>query len=293
MRLLAFALLLLALSAATPSRAQGPNRAGVVVQFGDGSVVTRCVRFSEESITGYELLRRARLPIVVEFGSFGAAICKIGAEGCTFPREPCFCQCQTLGAGCTYWVYSQLKDGRWVISGLGASNRTVRDGDVDGWAWGKGDGNTGVAPLSVTLDQICNTNAPTMTIATATLEPTPQATPEPVSATPDATSEPTALIPFSTSKAQTATPLPTATATPMATETPAARPSPTVATVASATSAPTLPKADDPESAAQDGQAAPNLMGYVVFGIITLGLVIGIAAMRRSNTSAAGRGGPA
>jgi hypothetical protein len=45
-------LILLASLIASPSRAQGPNHAALVVQFGDGSVISRCVAFNDGSITG-------------------------------------------------------------------------------------------------------------------------------------------------------------------------------------------------------------------------------------------------
>lgn len=253
--------------AAVPAQAQTQNRAGVVVQFSDGSVTTRCVAFSEDAITGYELLRRARLPIAIEFGSFGPAVCKIGHEGCAFPNEPCFCQCQTLGAGCAYWLYSQLKDGAWTISGLGAGARQVRDGDVDGWAWGKGDGNTGVVPVSVTLDQICS--AGVLAAATSTsLQPTaePSSTPEPTTA-----DEPE---PLPLSVTYTPSPSPSGRAVAL---TPTVAGEPTV--VASPPPATSVPISPTP-SATSNQQPATNTLDYVAFGVIALGLVIGLAAMR-------------
>ena len=39
------------------ARAQDQNQAGLVVVFGDGRVERQCVAFTEESISGYELLR--------------------------------------------------------------------------------------------------------------------------------------------------------------------------------------------------------------------------------------------
>ncbi|MDQ7028470.1 MAG: hypothetical protein Q9O62_01170 [Ardenticatenia bacterium] len=48
-----------------PATAQEPNRAGVVVQHGDGTVRAACVLFPEPEISGAELLRRSGLDVVV------------------------------------------------------------------------------------------------------------------------------------------------------------------------------------------------------------------------------------
>ncbi len=243
-----------------PARAQTQNRAGVVVQFSTGSTLSRCVQVSEESITGYELIRRARIPIVVEFGSVGAAVCKIHNEGCSFPSQSCFCQCETLGAGCTYWGYSQLKDNAWTVSGLGAGNRQVRNGDVDGWRWGKGDGDSGEVPVSVTFDSVCGatTIAPAQSQATTT--PTQ---PAPTQVVPTATVvQPTEVV--------------TSAATSRPTEAPSATLLPTAKTV-TATPQPTAPVV---EPVVQDA-GAPNLLPYAAFGAIALGLVVMLLLTRR------------
>jgi hypothetical protein len=154
-----------AIAWATQARAQTQNRAGLIVQMADGSVVTRCVSFSEDSLTGYELLSRANLPLVLEMTGMGPAVCKIADTGCDFPQQSCFCQCNTLDASCTYWTYAQIKEGEWRPSPLGAAGSKVRNGDVDGWRWGKGDGTTGENPPTRTIDEICNA-APAQASAT-------------------------------------------------------------------------------------------------------------------------------
>jgi hypothetical protein len=145
-----------ALAWAAQARAQTQNRAGLVVQMADGSVETRCVSFSEDSLSGYELLSRAGLPLRVEVSGMGPAVCKIGGTGCNYPQQSCFCQCNTLDASCTYWTYAQIKAGAWRASPLGAAGSRVRNGDVDGWKWGKGDGTTMDHPPALSLDAICN-----------------------------------------------------------------------------------------------------------------------------------------
>jgi hypothetical protein len=114
-------------------RAQAPNQVGLVVQFSDGSTVTRCVSFSEPEISGYEVLVRSGLSIVAATSpGVGTAICKIEDEGC--PAENCFCQCQ--GATCVYWSYWHLSGDAWSYSNVGASGYQVVHGQVEGWHLG-------------------------------------------------------------------------------------------------------------------------------------------------------------
>ena len=40
-----------------------PHQAGLVVVHGDGKVVSECIAFSEESISGAALLRRSAMPM--------------------------------------------------------------------------------------------------------------------------------------------------------------------------------------------------------------------------------------
>jgi len=145
--------------------AQPSNRVGLVIAYGDGSVVTRCIAFDEAEISGYEVLRRAGLSVVTAFDSgLGAGVCKIEHQGC--PRASCM-TCDTPN----YWSYWHLTGGAWVYSQLGASSYTVQNGEVEGWRWGTGD-----PPPVVPFDQIC---APP-----ATDTPTPTATPVPPTNTP-------------------------------------------------------------------------------------------------------------
>ncbi len=176
---------------ATGTRAQAPHRAGLVVRFSDDRVITRCVEFTEESITGEELLRRAGLRIVSEYNpGLGAAICQIEGVGCNYPAVPCFCQCQ--GAECVYWAYYYLANGQWVYSGFGVSNRQVHDGDVEGWSWGPGSVSGATAPPLFTLDQICAPPATSTPTATPTSPPPATFTPWPTTTAPPPTAAPTA-----------------------------------------------------------------------------------------------------
>ena len=159
------------------AHADTPNRAGLVVRFGDGSLVTRCVEFSGADISGYDLLERSGLDIVAAFDSGqGAAVCQIEREGC--PAADCL-----TCAYPNYWAYWHLADGDWAYSQAGASGYRVHDGDVEGWSWGAGD-----PPPVVPFDQICappptNTPSPTNTPLPTNTPPPPTGTPVPPTAT--------------------------------------------------------------------------------------------------------------
>ncbi len=178
-------LALLALSvlgaAAGAARADGPteNRAGLVVRFGDGQVQTACLDLGASGqATGEELLRRAGLQPVMEYSALGGIVCQLGAEGCGYPEQTCWCQCK--GDPCVYWRYYQQVEGQWVYAVIGASTRVVRAGEVDGWAWGGSDEE----PPLLTLDELCaepvsaSTAAALFTLAPADLA-TPNAEPAP------------------------------------------------------------------------------------------------------------------
>lgn len=202
------ALLAALLTTVTAMARQGPppRQAGLVVVHGDGRVVTRCVTFTEEAISGADLLTRSGFAVVLSpYGGLGYGVCAIEGEGCG-PGQDCFCQCR--GATCAYWVYSHRQpDGSWALSGVGASTWMVHDGDVDGWVWG--DGST--APPILSFDAICR---PSAEVTTPGAQPTATACPTPIPAT--ATSAPTATPTSKASPTSPPTPslLPSVTATP-------------------------------------------------------------------------------
>ena len=120
-----------------------PSYVGLVIDKGDGITVTSCVTFSEEEISGLDVLERSGLEIVTSEG----AVCAIDGTGC--PASNCWCQCQ--GTPCIYWSYWHWSDGSWHYSQEGAAGYQVHDGDVEGWRWGEG----GTPPPTVSFEQIC------------------------------------------------------------------------------------------------------------------------------------------
>jgi hypothetical protein len=150
--------LLLTLTLALPAAAaaQAPadaNRAGLIVQPGDGETVIQCVAFEDHSITGMDLLERSNLPLAIDqTHGLGAIVCSIDGQGCDYPGEACFCECQ--GTPCYYWNYYYLTADGWQYGHLGATARTLGDGDVDAWVWGDTRSSRDTLP-DITFDQVC------------------------------------------------------------------------------------------------------------------------------------------
>ena len=197
---------------AAPGLAQegGPHRAGLALVHGDGRVVTRCVTFSEESISGLTLLQRSGLALEMASGGLGSAICTLDGEGC--PASDCFCRCK--GGPCAYWNYFHRNaDGSWTYSGVGASMWTLHDGDVDGWVWGDG----ATAPAALAFEDVCATGAPAAVAPTGVPTATPAPAPPPT-ATPTGvpTATPAPVPPPTTTPTSTATAVPSLTPAPAA-----------------------------------------------------------------------------
>jgi hypothetical protein len=154
-------LLTMTLGLATSYAQQPDGRAhhvAVVVQYDSGQVATRCVGFDEESISGYDALQRAGFGVIAEGSAgIGAMVCSIDGVGCDYPNESCGCKCE--GAECLYWAYSHLTDGVWRYSTLGATASRVRDGAVEGWAWGGGSVERGASPPVIGWGEVCAAQA--------------------------------------------------------------------------------------------------------------------------------------
>lgn len=255
-------ILFLALMLALPASvaAQGAqHRAGLVIRFGDGSLITRCVSFGETSISGAELLARAGLSIRVDTNSsIGAGVCRIEKQGCEQGKS-CFCQCE--GSTCAYWQYFHLQNGAWKYSNLGASLYQVSDGAVEGWAWGNN-----VAPPVMSLDQVC---------AAGPASAAPASTRVPVN-TPTATMAPTATATVAPTVVSTSSTVPT-------TVTAAAAPPTTVPP----TALPTLAMANPtpaPTATAPQGGSSSSAISLAVFGVIVLALGAWLVVQSRKRT---------
>jgi hypothetical protein len=143
---------LLVVSAAAARAQGGDNRVALVVRYEDGTVETKCISFSEPTLTGEELLQRSGLTAVIDYNALaGGAVCSIQGLGCSV--QDCFCRCQ--GADCRYWAYYHWVDGSWQYSQVGATGSQIKDGAIEGWSWGPGNFVSGTEPPVVKFEEIC------------------------------------------------------------------------------------------------------------------------------------------
>ena len=230
------------------------HHAGLVVTFGDRHSATFCVEFSEDSITGLQLLQRSGLPLVTSAGGQGSAVCGIDGEGSDDPTN-CFLPC--TGGTCLYWAYYGYVSGAWKFSQIGAGSRVVHDGDIDGWSWGSGGVSSGAIPAPP--GTLCPTDTPSPTPALPTSTPVigpPSATP--IVAQP--TSTPIVPQPSATPVAPEMTPAPTLTSEPDT-----ASSEDTVTPAADAAEPPPSPSTSPPS----DDAAAPPVQNDVAGGEVT------------------------
>jgi hypothetical protein len=281
--LAALLLFLTILGVTVPVAAQdADNQAGLVIQFGDGSLYTACVDLGTDGqATGEDLLRSASLDPVIDYNSGfgGGTVCKIGDDGCSFPADKCFCQCTMKpGEPCVYWTYFHLLDGQWRYANLGASSFIVKPGSVQAWVWGLGGVGSGVQPPNVTFEQICGDSSeatltpsvadslipterplPTRTTLSTLLPTTPEASPQPTPVTVKT------LAPSTMPESKlTALPQQTATAVRIA------------AGVAGEQLAPVDHEPPTPTPLIQEGEDGPNTANYVVFGVLVAILAGGL-----------------
>lgn len=165
-------LLLLLLIVAEAARAQDSHHAALVVRYSDERTESVCVSFSEETITGYDLLQRSGLDLASDNSGAGVKICRIDDTGC--PSGNCFCQCQ--GDPCVYWSYWQRRDGAWQYAIAGAAVNEVEDGAVEGWSWGPGSVSEAIAPPETSFEDVCAPTPPVTspTAAAASSVPGPE-----------------------------------------------------------------------------------------------------------------------
>lgn len=158
------------------------HRAGLAIFWGDNSLFTACVSYTESSLSGLELLQRSGLAVETATNpTQGTAVCKIGEVGDA--SNACF------GSMPNYWAYYQMGSNGWEYSITGAQKGKVVDGSVNAWSWGTGD-----APALITFQNICEGVAyvlPTAveipTVPTDTSVPTPVPTSVPATLPPEPT----------------------------------------------------------------------------------------------------------
>ena len=170
--------------------AAGSHRAALVVEHGDGSVVSRCVAFDASRVTGEELLNVSGIAWSGQtFGGFGEAVCAMDGEPSRYSSCP--------GADGYWAVFVVRGGGAWQLSNVGISTLTVADGDAEGFRFVPSSGNPAAPPLPAGICAPASSEPTATGTATATHTaaptPTPVNTPEPA-ATAAATGTATAVV---------------------------------------------------------------------------------------------------
>lgn len=139
------------------------HHAALVIQHASGSLITRCVAFAEDQITGLQLIDRSGVQYEAQsFGSVGIAICQLDREPSSVPPG-CF------GSG-PYWQYFHRRGGGWQTSALGAGSSALHDGDMDGWRYASG---ANQAPGNVAFASVCAAPAPPPAASATHVVPAP------------------------------------------------------------------------------------------------------------------------
>lgn len=120
---------------ANPLAADESSMAGLVVDYGNGTLTYAVVPLPEDEMSGMDLLRRSGLSLVsIEFGGLGDGVCSIEEHGCGV--GDCRRLCQTSDPNSPFWHYYVLSnEGEWEFQPRGASSSKVVPGQVDGWSW--------------------------------------------------------------------------------------------------------------------------------------------------------------
>ena len=120
--------------------AAGSNHAALVVEHGDGSVVSRCVAFDASQVTGEDLLNASGIVWSGQtFGGFGDAVCSMDGEPARYSSCP---------GNDGYWaVFVVRGGGAWQLSNVGISTLTLADGDAEGFRYVPSSANPVAPPL--------------------------------------------------------------------------------------------------------------------------------------------------
>jgi hypothetical protein len=130
------------LSVAGCAQAATVHHAALVVDNPGAITVTRCVAFTEDSITGDQLLARSGVEYATAYS--GQAVCQINNQPAQYPAT-----CWTSSS--PYWAfYVSRGGGSWAFSNLGFASQTFRDGDAEGFRYeGQSDYSVPPSPAGV------------------------------------------------------------------------------------------------------------------------------------------------
>ncbi len=241
----------------------GPNHAALVVEHGDGSVVTRCVAFDTPQITGLALLEASGVAWSGQtFGGFGVAACALDGE----PAHYSVCPGKDF-----YWAFFVSRaGGAWQFATSGMSAISLSSGDAEGFRYVPASGNAATPPAPAGVCATSGSEATPTSPATSAATPAATARPAATAASrPTATRPPAGAASPAGSAAASATPS-AASATPSG----GAEPSASTAAVAGVAGATSSSSSSD-APAASGAAPAPAQGGGLDLGLLLAAMVGG------------------
>ena len=168
--------------------ASGTHHVAVVVEHGNGTVLSRCVAFTEEQRTGEQIMQLSNIEYGMSSygGGLGNAVCQVDGEPASYPPN-------CLMSTSSYWaMFVSRAGGRWSISNAGVSSQQFSDGDALGWHYvpptggGPPPSPAGVctAPAPAPTPVVTAAPAPAVTAPAAVPPTTPPVTSAAVTAVP-------------------------------------------------------------------------------------------------------------
>lgn len=136
-----------------PVHASPIHHAALVIEHSSGRLLSRCVSFLEDQISGLQLVQRSGIEYQTRpFGSLGEAVCQLDNEPQPVPTN-CF------GTTAT-WQYFHRTAAGWTPSQAGATDSKVSDGAMDGWHYAGGGWQP---PPAMSFASVCSPPAPSPT----------------------------------------------------------------------------------------------------------------------------------
>jgi hypothetical protein len=153
----------------SPCAGAGPNHAALLVEHGDGTVVSRCVAFASSQISGKDLLDASGVAWTGQsFGSFGTAVCAVDAEPAHYSSCP---------GSDAYWALFVSRGGAvWQLTAIGVSSLTLADGDAEGLRYVPAAGTPAAPPAPA---GVCATEPAATPAATPAAAPPAPGAPSP------------------------------------------------------------------------------------------------------------------
>lgn len=145
---------------AAPLAAQDVNQAGLLVDYGNGTISWIWVPFADDEITMTAMLAQSDLDLVtIGFGGLGTGVCQIEYTGCG-PTECRQRMCQTKSSD-PFWRVMWLDGDTWRFAGNGVDGTKVSDGEIVALSWSS---ETPQLPLVSVADVAANARVDTASL---------------------------------------------------------------------------------------------------------------------------------